>query len=141
MVGHRNARHERYGWASARLDDLLNLPGSRLTGALVMAARPSGAKRAWQVWRRDASAHPSPNGGVVEAAFAGALDVRLGGTNTYYGHRIEHRVILGDGRPARPEDIEAVVGLARRVGLGAVTTAALISLCWGWREGTRSPLG
>jgi len=56
MVGHHNARYERYGWASARLDDLLNLPGARLAGLLTMAASPARAPQAWRVWRRDAAA-------------------------------------------------------------------------------------
>ncbi len=128
MVGHRNARYERYGWASAQLDDLANLPGSRLSGLLTMAAAPSRASAAAQTWRRDATAHPSPNGGVVESTFAGALGVRLGGTNTYYGDRIEHRAVMGDGRAARPDDIARSTVLARRIGLGAAVSAALISL-------------
>lgn len=124
MVGHRSARYERYGWASARLDDVLNLPGSRLAGSLVLLGSRSRARDAWRVWRRDAAAHPSPNAGVVEAAFAGSLGIRLGGTNTYPGGRVEHRAVLGDGRPAEPRDIPRATALARRVGIGAVLTAA-----------------
>lgn len=127
MVGHRNARYERFGWAAARFDDLVNLPGSRLAGLLVLVAAPSRAQDAWRTWRRDAAAHPSPNGGVVEAAFAGALGIRLGGTNRYYGDRIEHRAVLGDGRPAEPGDIPAATRLARRVGIGAALVGALIA--------------
>ncbi|WP_165807152.1 cobalamin biosynthesis protein [Nocardioides currus] len=141
MVGHHNARYERYGWASARLDDLLNLPGSRLSGLLVMASDPPNARAAAYAWRRGASAHPSPNGGVVEAAFAGALGVRLGGTNTYYGDRVEHRAVLGDGRAVRPDDIVRSTVLARRTGLGAALVAAVISLRGGWSIRRRSPLG
>ena len=141
MVGHHNARYENYGWASARLDDLVNLPGSRLSGLLTMAAAPSRAMVAWQTWRRDAAWHPSPNGGVVESAFAGALGIRLGGTNTYYGDRIEHRAVLGDGRAAQPDDIAGSTVLARRIGLGAVSAAALISLRGEWPERARCPLG
>ncbi|HWF69682.1 MAG TPA: cobalamin biosynthesis protein, partial [Mycobacterium sp.] len=82
MVGHRSPRYARFGWAAARLDDAANYAAARLTAALVVACAPivggspSGAVRAW---RRDAARHPSPNAGVVEAAFAGALGVRLGG--------------------------------------------------------------
>ncbi|MGL4744870.1 MAG: cobalamin biosynthesis protein, partial [Dermatophilaceae bacterium] len=104
MVGHRSARYERFGWAAARLDDLLNLPGSRLCAALTLLAEPRRAGDAWRVWRRDAAAHPSPNAGVVEAAFAGSLGIRLGGTNRY-GARVEHRAVLGDGRPVVPGDV------------------------------------
>ncbi len=99
MVGHRSARYARFGWAAARLDDVLNLPGSRLTATLatVLGADPAASVRAW---RRDAGAHPSPNAGPVEAAFAGALGVRLGG-RTVYGTgpeaRVELRPALGEG--------------------------------------------
>ncbi len=72
---------------------------------------PRGALRAW---RADARRHPSPNAGVVEAAFAGALGLRLGGTLSY-GGRVEHRPVLGAGRPVRVEDIERAVRLSRRV--------------------------
>lgn len=141
MVGHHNARYENYGWASARLDDLANLPGSRLSGVLTMAAMPSRARVAAYTWKRDAGAHPSPNGGVVESAFAGALGIRLGGTNTYYGERVEHRAVMGDGRDARPDDIARSSVMARRIGLFATISAALISVRGGWPARGRSPLG
>lgn len=129
MVGHRSTRYVRFGWAAARLDDLLNLPGSRLTALLVLAAAPGRAGAACRAWRRDAAAHPSPNAGVVEAAVAGSLGIRLGGTNHYPGGRVEHRALLGDGRPPRPEDIPRATGLARRVAAGAcVATATLAAL-------------
>jgi len=128
MVGHRNARYERYGWASARVDDLVNLPASRLSGGLTMAADPRRARAVWGAWRRDARHHPSPNAGVVEAAFAGSLGVRLGGTNRYYGTRIEHRAVMGGGRVPQPEDIAMATLLARGVGTGAVLAAVLLSV-------------
>ncbi len=107
MVGHRNARYSEFGWASARLDDLLNLPGSRLTALLAALLGPApGAALA--TWARDASAHPSPNAGPVEASFAGALGVRLGGENTY-GDRVEHRAVLGSGRAPNAADIERAI--------------------------------
>lgn len=124
MVGHRSARYHRFGWASARLDDVLGLPGSRYGGLAVMVAAPSGAGRAWRTWRRDARRHPSPNAGVVEAAFAGALGVRLGGANTY-GTRVEVRATMGDGPPVRPQDVPAAAALARRAGYVAAVGAAL----------------
>ncbi|GAB2730741.1 cobalamin biosynthesis protein [Nocardioides pakistanensis] len=125
MVGHHNDRYERFGWAAARLDDLVNLPGSRLAGAATLLATPRTARSAARAWRRDAAAHPSPNAGVVEATFAGALGIRLGGTNRYYGGRIEHRAVMGDGRAVRPEDIGCAAQLARRVGIiGAVVSAS-----------------
>ena len=85
MVGHRNERYRRFGWASARADDVANWIPARLTAIAVVAVRPHRATDIARTVRRDAPRHPSPNGGVVEAAFAAALDVRLGGTNTYGG--------------------------------------------------------
>ncbi|MFF5017918.1 cobalamin biosynthesis protein [Streptomyces sp. NPDC001165] len=126
MVGHKSARFRRYGWASARLDDVVGWPGARLTAVLAAAAGPDprGALRAW---RADAGKHPSPNAGPVEASFAGALGVRLGGTLSY-GGRVEHRPVLGGdtGRAVRVTDIDRAVRLSRRVGLLAlgVTVAA-----------------
>ncbi|MFJ9036563.1 cobalamin biosynthesis protein [Streptomyces sp. NPDC102406] len=118
MVGHKSARYRRFGWASARLDDVAGWPGARLTGALAVltGGRPREAARAW---REDAGAHPSPNAGVVEASFAGALGVRLGGTLAY-GGRIEHRPVLnGRGRAVRVSDVERAARLSRRVGVAA----------------------
>lgn len=126
MVGHRSARYARFGWAAARLDDLLNLPGSRLTAALatVLGAEPAASVRAW---RRDAAAHPSPNAGPVEAAFAGALGVRLGG-RTVYGTgpeaRVELRPALGEGPAPAAHDVARGRRLAARVGLGALIVVA-----------------
>lgn len=123
MVGHRSPRYERFGWSAARLDDVLNLPGARLAGLLTLVAAPSTAPAAWRTWRRDAAAHPSPNAGVVEAAFAGSLGVRLGGINRY-GERVEERAVLGDGRPVQAGDVVRAIHLARRVGLGAAAVTA-----------------
>lgn len=128
MVGHHNQRYENFGWASARLDDLMNLPGSRLAGLLTIAAVPGRGCEAWRTWRRDASSHPSPNGGVVESTFAGALGIRLGGVNQYYGHRVEHRAVMGSGRAARSADIVRAVVIARRVELGAAVVASATCL-------------
>jgi adenosylcobinamide-phosphate synthase len=145
MVGHHTERHERFGWASARLDDVLNLPASRLTGLLTMAAKPGSAHAAWRAWRRDARAHPSPNAGIPEAAFAGALGVRLGGTNVYGEHtehgsepRAEHRALLGDGRRVNPADIGRATRLAVRVDILAMVVAAGLATLLGRREGHRS---
>ena len=126
MTGHHSVRYERFGWAAARLDDVLNLPGSRLTGLLTAVCAPAAARETLAVWRRDARRHPSPNAGVAEAAFAGALGIRLGGTNTY-GGRVEHRAVLGDGRAAAPADITRAVRLARRVGAAAALVTAVFA--------------
>ncbi|MEU8685777.1 cobalamin biosynthesis protein [Streptomyces sp. NPDC048611] len=124
MVGHKSARYRRFGWAAARLDDLAGWPGSRLTAALTVLAGPDrrGALRAW---RADGAAHPSPNAGPVEASFAGALSVRLGGTLAY-GGRVEHRPVLnGAAPPVAVDDIGRAVRLSRRVSaLALVTTVA-----------------
>lgn len=122
MVGHRTERYERFGWAAARLDDVLNLPGARLSAALVvvLGGDPRAAVRAW---RRDAGAHPSPNAGPVESAFAGALGVRLGG-ETVYATRTEQRPVLGDGRAPTAHDVTRARALARRVDLAALLVCA-----------------
>ncbi|QKZ22488.1 cobalamin biosynthesis protein [Streptomyces chartreusis] len=114
MVGHRSPKYLRYGWASARLDDVAGWPGARLTAVLATLAGddPRGAVRAW---RADAAAHPSPNAGPVETSFAGALGVRLGGTLSY-GGRVEHRPVLnGNGRAVGVHDVERAVRLSKRV--------------------------
>jgi adenosylcobinamide-phosphate synthase len=112
MVGHRSARYAQFGWASARLDDALNYAPARLTALAVALARPIRAIAVWRTIRRDAHRHPSPNGGVVEAAFAAALGLRLGGVNRY-GDDVEDRGALGAGRPPMAADIAAAVRLRR----------------------------
>lgn len=121
MVGHRSDRYLRFGWASARADDLANLLPARLAAALatafapVVSGRPSAALHAW---RRDAHKHPSPNAGRVEAAFAGALGRQLGGPLTYAG-RLDPRNTLGDGPTPAQGDIARAARLS-----ACVTTAA-----------------
>jgi adenosylcobinamide-phosphate synthase len=134
MVGHRSARYEQYGWASARLDDVAGLIPARVTAGLVAAVRPHTAVRLARTVRHDAPAHPSPNAGIAEAAFAAALGVRLGGTNRY-GGRIECRPALGDGRAPEPADIRAAVRLSRDVTRALVALlAAPSALRWVWRR-------
>ncbi|MFJ8663797.1 cobalamin biosynthesis protein [Streptomyces sp. NPDC093795] len=126
MVGHKSPRHRRFGWASARLDDVAGWPGARLTAALATVAG-GDARGAVRAWRADAAKHPSPNAGPVEAAFAGALGVRLGGTLSYDG-RVEHRPVLnGEGRPVEVADIDRAVRLSRRV------TGLTLAACVGGR--------
>jgi adenosylcobinamide-phosphate synthase len=117
MIGHRTPRHEAYGWASARLDDLVNLPASRLTALLIVAAAAlhAGASpgNAWRAVRRDARRHRSPNAGWPEAAMAGALGLRLAGPRTYGATRVEDGW-MGDGRAeATPDDVERALALYR----------------------------
>ncbi|HUI02805.1 MAG TPA: CobD/CbiB family cobalamin biosynthesis protein [Acidimicrobiales bacterium] len=124
MVGHRSARYARFGWASARLDDAAAYVPARLTAALVALVRPGSAGEVWRAVRDQAPAHPSPNAGVAEAAFAGALGLRLGGDNRYDGVT-DRRPVLGRGRPACPADIGRAVVLSRDV------TRALVVLLAG----------
>jgi adenosylcobinamide-phosphate synthase len=125
MVGHHDGRYERYGWAAARLDDAAAWVPARATAALVAAVRPRSAAGIWRAVRQDAPAHPSPNSGVAEAAFAAALGLRLGGESRY-GDRVELRPALGDGRPPEPADIGRAVRLSHDV--GAALAAALVAV-------------
>lgn len=125
MVGHRNSRYERFGWASARADDVVNYVPARVSALGVALATPRRAGEVWRVVRRDAKRHPSPNGGVIEAAYAAALDVRLGGVNRYGGVE-EDRGTLGDGRPPTRADVVRAVALRRRSTL-AVALLALVA--------------
>jgi adenosylcobinamide-phosphate synthase len=126
MVGHRSARYARFGTAAARLDDALNLVPSRLTAALTVAAAPlvnGDRANALHIWRRDGADHPSPNAGQCESAMAGALGVRLGGRNVYFG-RSETRPFLGDGPRPVALDIRRAVRLSGAVGVAALALAA-----------------
>ncbi|GLY54709.1 cobalamin biosynthesis protein [Lentzea sp. NBRC 102530] len=130
MVGHKSPRYLRFGWASARLDDVLNLLPSRLAALLTVGGAPvvgGSASQALETWRRDASAHPSPNAGQVEAAFAGALEIRLGG-RTVYAHGVEERPVLGHGRNPDSGHVTRAVELSRVVGFGAGFVSAFIAL-------------
>ena len=117
MIGHRSPRYARFGWAAARLDDAANYAAARVTAVLtvvcapIVGGSPSGAVTAW---RRDAGRHPSPNAGVVEAAFAGALGVQLGGP-THYHYEVQIRPALGAGRPPSVTDLRRAVRLSRAV--------------------------
>lgn len=129
MIGNRSPRYARFGWAAARLDDVANYVPARLTAVITVACAPfigGSATGAIRAWRRDAGRHPSPNAGVVEAAFAGALGVRLGGP-TQYRHELEIRPTLGDGRPPGVADLRRAVRLSRLVQLGALVAAVTVS--------------
>ena len=133
MVGHRTTRYANYGWASARLDDVVAWMPARLTAVLVALVRPAAARDVWRAVRTQAPTHPSPNAGVAEAAFAAALGVRLGGHNRY-GDRTEERVTLGDGRATLASDIDAAVRLSRDVSAAlaaALTVVGCVGLWWG----------
>ncbi|WP_393916752.1 cobalamin biosynthesis protein [Halostreptopolyspora alba] len=142
MVGHRSPRYERFGWAAARADDVANWAPARLTAALTALAAPTIAGdpvRAWRARSRYGPRHPSPNAGQCEAAFAGALGVRLGGTNSY-GGRAESRPELGDGHRPEVGDIRRAVRLARVVTGAAATVAAALATVTapkGWSRAQR----
>jgi adenosylcobinamide-phosphate synthase len=137
MIGHRTPRYAHFGWAAARLDDLLNLPASRLSALLLIAAAAltsrKTAAQAWTVVRRDAAHHRSPNAGYPEAAMAGALALKLAGPRVYAGVCVED-AFMGDGRrEATAADIRAALTLYRRadallVALLAVIAVMLIAL-------------
>ena len=134
MIGYRSPRYQRFGWAAARLDDALNIVGARLAGlcAMVASGRPGAA---WRAWRTDAHKHPSPNAGVVEASFAGALGVRLGGP-TQYARRLEIRPSLGDGPAPAAADLRRGVRLSRRV--QALASVVAVGLAVGLSAAGRS---
>jgi adenosylcobinamide-phosphate synthase len=126
MVGYRSARYRRFGWASARLDDVANLVPARVSALLFAGLAPAvggSPGRALAAWRRDGSAHPSPNAGPVEAAAAGALGVTLGG-RTVYPHGVEERPRLGAGPPPTPDDLARAARLSRLVGAAAAILSA-----------------
>jgi adenosylcobinamide-phosphate synthase len=127
MVGHRSERYAAFGWAAARLDDLLNWPVARLTALLTAACAPLVSGMPLQVLRTvraDGAAHPSPNAGRVEAAFAGALGVQLGGPLAYAG-RAEVRPVLGAGHAPGTADVRRATRLSMAVGAAAAGLCAL----------------
>jgi adenosylcobinamide-phosphate synthase len=136
MIGHRTRRHEAFGWAAARLDDLVNLPASRLSALLLIAAAATtsraAAAQAWRAVMRDASHHRSPNAGYPEAAMAGVLDLALAGPRIYAGVEIEDAVMGRGRRGATPADIRKALALFRRadamlIGLFAIIAAFFIA--------------
>lgn len=130
MIGHRSPRYIRFGWAAARLDDLANYAAARVTATLVamcapaVGGSPAGALRAWA---RDAARHPSPNAGVVEASFAGALGVRLGGP-TQYHYELQIRPTLGTGPSPSAADLRRAVRLSRVVQVAAALLVAFTAV-------------
>jgi adenosylcobinamide-phosphate synthase len=133
MVGYRNDRYHELGWASARLDDLLNLIPARLTGLLmVLAAIPLGLNpwAALKMLLRDARKPSSPNAGFPEAAAAGALGVQFGGPASYFGQRVE-KPTLGDAdRPITLSSYRQMVGLLYLTALLALGLSLLLTGEW-----------
>lgn len=133
MIGHKTPRHLHFGWAAARLDDLLNLVPARLSGLIVCAASwllpgadPVGA---WRAMRRDARHHRSPNAGWPESAFAGALGLAIAGPRVYHGALVDDHWMNDGGRPhAAAPDIRMALRLFIRA---CWTQAALLfALIW-----------
>ncbi|MFC5386434.1 adenosylcobinamide-phosphate synthase CbiB [Aquamicrobium segne] len=118
MIGHRTLRHENFGWAAARFDDLVNLPASRLAGLLLVGAAflmPQANPRAsWRTIRHDAKKHRSPNAGWPESAMAGALGLALAGPRIYGGVQVED-AFIGEGgrRDLNAHDIRCALRLYR----------------------------
>ena len=133
MIGHRTPRYQAFGYAAACLDDLINLPASRLSAVLIVAAAaltPTAcAKEAWRTVARDASRHRSPNAGYPEAAIAGALGLALAGPRVYHGTEVADAMMGSGRRAATAADIRAALSLyVRADAILIVLTAALALL-------------
>jgi len=135
MIGHRTPRHGEFGFAAARLDDLVNLPASRLSAVLIVAAAAfadrAAAAQAWRALRRDAHRHRSPNAGYPEAAMAGALGLKLAGPRFYGGVLIDDATMGNGRREANASDVRAALALYRRADvilIVIVAVAAAITL-------------
>lgn len=130
MVGYKNEKYQNLGWASARLDDLLNFLPARLTALMMLLAcriKKQDARKAREMIKRDAKLHPSPNSGFPEAAIAGALHIQLGGTNYYFGVA-SHRAKMGEPiRPIEPDDIFRTILVMKTTALICVLLFLLIS--------------
>ena len=135
MVGYRNEKYVDFGWASAKLDDLVNYPASRLCGFLFVATaflrEKWSGKQAYQVMMRDAGEHVSPNAGWPEAAMAGALGLKLGGPRSYEGREVD-LATMGHGRDFLTKtDIKIAIEFFRwsmtltAIILGAITLVVL----------------
>lgn len=124
MIGYRNDRYRHFGWAAARLDDLANFIPARIAGGLIVLSallgRAASAKNAWRIMRRDGRNHLSPNSGVPEAAMAGALGIRLGGTSTYGGVSV--------AKPTIGDADHSVSTAHARLAVRIMQTAAVIGI-------------
>jgi adenosylcobinamide-phosphate synthase len=132
MIGHRTPRFVNFGWAAARLDDLINLPAARLAALLFTAAAALGgfapAREVWHAARRDAPKHLSPNAGWPEAAMAGALGLKLGGPRVYGENNVDG-AFMGDGRrDANAKDIRRALSLFQRAAAIQIFAYAAIAL-------------
>jgi adenosylcobinamide-phosphate synthase len=133
MIGHHTERYENFGWAAAKLDDLVNLPASRLSAMLIIAAaalrKDTSPVDAWRIVWLDAARHRSPNAGYPEAAMAGALGLSLAGPRLYGGIRVEDATMGSGRRDANAADIRRALALYRRAdAIMMVLVAALAAL-------------
>ena len=136
MIGHRSERHEAFGWAAARFDDLINLPASRLTALLFFVAcffvPGASARDAWKTVWRDAKKHRSPNAGWPEAAMAGALGLALAGPRVYGGTLVpDHFMGAGGRREATATDIRKALKLARYADILMIVLFGVLAFA-GW---------
>jgi adenosylcobinamide-phosphate synthase len=127
MIGHRTDRHEAFGWAAARIDDVANLIPARLTGTLFAAVSPQPAAAFATMWR-DARQHRSPNAGWPEAAMAGALGIRLSGPRLYAGHLALEPWVNAAARDPDPADLNRALALYVRAMLVLAAGLALLAL-------------
>lgn len=125
MHGHRTPRYARFGWVAARFDDALGWLPARVTVLVTAVASPLRAREVVRTALRDGRDHPSPNAGPVEAGFAAALGIRLGG-RTVYASGVEDRVVMGAGPAPTAVDLPRTVELARRVGI--ITLVAVVGV-------------
>ena len=137
MIGHRTKRHEAFGWAAARFDDLINLPASRLTALFLLIAASLtpdlSAREGWRAIWRDAGLHRSPNAGWPEAAMAGALGLRLAGPRVY-GSELTQDAFMGSGRAeATAADIRSALHLYRRALMVQALTLFVLAALVIWR--------
>jgi len=132
MLGHRTDRFAAFGWAAARLDDLINLPASRLAALLLIAAAGltpgASAAGSLRAVRNDASRHRSPNAGYPEAAVAGALGLALAGPRIYGGVAVDDAVMGKGRREATAADIRAALSLYRRADALLVALVGLLAI-------------
>lgn len=120
MVGYKNEKYQNLGWASARLDDVLNYVPARLTAFFLLLAcwiSKLDVKNSWKMLKRDANLHPSPNSGIPESMIAGGLGIQLGGTN-YYNGVVSHRAKMGE--PTRPIEADDIMMTVRIMMLAPV---------------------
>jgi len=137
MIGHLTKRYAAFGWAAARLDDLVNLPASRLSALFLIAAAATGngfnVSTAWRATWRDAARHRSPNAGYPEAAMAGALGLALAGPRVYDGIEVDDALMGSGRRDADGQDIRRALALYRRADAALILSLALIAVLFTWQ--------